>query len=206
MRKSIVLVGLMLVSAVMFAQRKVDPMERAAKQAEKMKTELSLDDVQYKAIKAINEEYAEKQTRIMKDSAVAKEAKRSQLKSLHQEKKTAVDKVLTDEQRSKWTTHQSARQKKGRAHMARHNGDHAQRMQKNLSLSDDQTSKIKAIDKEFAEKFRALRSDSAIAREEARAKAKQLREEYISKTKAVLTEEQFKAWQEQKADRKRRKS
>jgi Spy/CpxP family protein refolding chaperone len=206
MRKSIVLVGLMLVSAATLAQRKVDPMERAAKQAEKMKTELSLDDVQYKAIKAINEEYAEKQSRIMKDSVLAKEAKRNQLKSLHQEKKTAVDKVLTDEQKSKWAAHHSARQKKGQAHMARHNGEHAQRMQKNLSLSDDQTSKIKAIDKEFAEKFRALRSDSAIAREEVRAKAKQLREEYISKTKSVLTEEQFKVWQEQKVDRKRRKS
>jgi Spy/CpxP family protein refolding chaperone len=206
MRKSIVLVGLMLVSAATLAQRKVDPMERAAKQAEKMKTELSLDDVQYKAIKAINEEYAEKQSRIMKDSALAKEAKRSQLKSLHQEKKTAVDKVLTDEQKSKWAAHHSARQKKGQVHMARHNGEHAQRMQKNLSLSDDQTSKIKAIDKEFAEKFRALRSDSAIAREEVRAKAKQLREEYISKTKSVLTEEQFKVWQAQKVDRKRRKS
>ena len=206
MKKSFVLLGLMMVSAVMFAQkRKVDPMERAAKQAEKMKTELKLDEVQYKAIKAINEEYAEKQSRVMKDSALTKEAKKSQMKTLYGEKKTAVDKVLTDDQRSKWAAHQSAQRKKGRSHVAHDNGEHAKRMQKNLSLTDDQTSRIKAIDKEFADKFHTLKSDSSIAREEVRGKAKQLREEYISKTKSVLSEEQFKTWQQQKADRKRKK-
>jgi len=78
-------------------------------------------------------------------------------------------------------------------------------MQESLSLSDEQTSKIKSIDKEFGAKFHALRSDSTLAREDLRDKAKQLREEYRSKTKSVLTEEQFKKWELQMADRKRRK-
>ena len=89
--------------------------------------------------------------------------------------------------------------------MVKHRSDRIDKMKKDLALSDDQTSKIKAIDKEFGEKFRSLRADSTLAREDAKEKTKQLRQEYRAKTKAVLTEEQFKKWEMQKAERKRRK-
>ncbi|WP_276372657.1 hypothetical protein [Chryseolinea sp. H1M3-3] len=205
MKKSVVIFGLMMVSTIIFAQHKSDAMERAARQADKMKTELSLDDVQHKAIRAINEDFASGLSKVKNDSAISREAKQTKMKALHQEREEAVKKVLTDEQEAKWATHRSEHAKKRKGSMAKHTGEHAQRMQKNLSLSDDQASKIKAIDKEFAEKFRALRNESETARDVTREKAKQLREEYISKTKSVLTEEQFKKWEEQKAERKRRR-
>jgi hypothetical protein len=78
-------------------------------------------------------------------------------------------------------------------------------MQKNLSLSDEQTSKIKSIDKAYGEKFQALRNDSTMAKEDMRSKAKQLREAYKEQTKAVLTKDQYEKWETQKAERKRRK-
>jgi len=205
MKKSVMFLGLMMVSTIIFAQKKVDPMERAAKQADKMKTELSLDDVQYKAVKAINEDYAGKQTQLWRDSTLSKEARQSQTKTLRQEKEAALKKVLTDDQYKKLAANRSAASKKHKGHMAKHHGDRAQRMQKSLSLTDDQAAKVKAIDKEFGQKFRALRTDSTMAKEDARAKAKLLRQEYHSKTKSVLTEEQFKKWEEQKAEHKRRK-
>ena len=68
MNKSVIFFGLMMVSTIIFAQRRFDPMERATKQADEMKTELSLDEVQYKAVKAINEKYAEKQIQVWRDS------------------------------------------------------------------------------------------------------------------------------------------
>ena len=171
-----------------------------------MKTELALDDVQYKAVKAIGEEFAVKQSKVRQDSTVSKEAKHKQMKTLHQEKDAAIGKVLTVEQKNKWASLRSSRSDKHKAAMGRkHHGERARRMQESLSLSDDQTSKIKAIDKEFGEKFRALRSDSSLARQGAQEKAKMLRQEYQTKTKSVLTEEQFKKWEIQKAERKRKK-
>lgn len=206
MKKSAMILGLMIVSTVIFAQGKRDPMERSGKQAERMKAELALDDVQYKAVKAINEEFAIKHSKVRQDSTLSEEGKHKQMKTLHQEKDAAIGKILTEEQKNKWTSIRSSRSDKHKAAMGRqHHSERAKRIQENLSLSDDQTSKIKAIDKEFGEKFRALRSDSSLAREDAREKAKMLRQEYHSKTKSVLTEEQFKKWESQKAERKRKK-
>lgn len=190
---------------MIFAQQKVDPMKRAAKQADKMKTELSLDEVQYQAVKAINEEYADKRSQVWRDTTLSKEAKHEQTRILHQEKDAALKKVLTEEQHKKFAANQSVQSGKPRGRAAKHRGDHAIRMQKSLSLTEEQTSKIKAIDKEFSDKFRALRSDNTMAKEDVRTQAKLLREEYFSKTKSVLTEDQFKKWEEQKAERPKKR-
>lgn len=204
-KRSSLFLGLMVVSTIMFAQGKVDPVERSARQADKMKTALALDDVQSKAVKAINEEFALKFSNVRRDSTLTKEARHKQMRTLHQEKDAAIGKILTPEQKEKWASHRSAKSNKHKAAMRRHHGERSKRMQEKLSLSDDQASKIRAIDREFGEKFRALRSDSTLARDDAREKAKTLRQEYHSKTKSVLTEEQFKKWEEQKSERKRRR-
>ncbi len=205
MKKIVIFFGLMMVSTIIFAQRRVDPMERASKQADKMKTELSLDEVQYKAVKAINEEYAEKQIEVWRDSTLSRESKHDRMRMLHNEKHAALKKVLTEEQHKKLEVNRAAHAKKYRARMARHHADRAQRMQKSLSLTDEQTAKIQAIDKEFANKFRELRSDSTLAGEDARTRARLLREEYQAKTKSVLSEEQLRKWEAQKAEHKRRR-
>lgn len=205
MKKSAMFLGLMMLSTFIFAQRKGDQGDRSARQAERMKTELGLDAVQYNAVKAINEEFAEKFLKLRGDSTLSKESKQNQMKAIRSERAAAIEKVLTEEQKTKWVAYRSDRSRKYKAGMARHQGEHAKRMQKDLSLSDEQTSKIKAIDKEFAEKFRSLRNDSTMARENSREHGKKLRAEYLSKTKSVLTEEQFKLWERQRAERKRKK-
>jgi len=194
-----------MVSTIIFAQRKGDPMDRAARQADKMKTELSLDDVQYKAVKAINEDFANIQLKLRGDSTLSKQEIQKKAWTLRDEKNATLAKVLTKDQKNKWKSYRVSQPEKRKAGMAKYRGEHAQRMQESLSLSDEQTSKIKSIDKELGDRFRALRSDSALAREDLQKKAKQLRDEYRSKTKSVLTEEQYKKWEMQKADRKRRK-
>ncbi|MBA4056791.1 MAG: hypothetical protein C0490_18905 [Marivirga sp.] len=78
-------------------------------------------------------------------------------------------------------------------------------MQKSLSLTDEQTAKIKTIDQEFASRFHALKADSTLAKEDAKSKGHQLRKEYQTKTKAVLTDEQIAKWEAQQAERRKRK-
>jgi Spy/CpxP family protein refolding chaperone len=90
--------------------------------------------------------------------------------------------------------------------MAKHRGDHADRMQKELSLTDEQNAKLKAINQEFEQKFRALRNDSTTSKEGNKTKMKQLRDEYQKKMKSVLTEEQFEKWETLKSDHRRRKT
>ncbi len=206
MKKSMIFFGLMIVSTVMFAQRKMGPMERAAKQAERMKTELGLDDVQYKAVKAINEDHAAKLSKVWHDSTMSKDTKHQQMKALHNEREAALKKVLSAEQHKKLAANRSEQRTKHGARMAGQRGDFTERMQKELSLTDEQTQKIKAINREFGQQFRSLRNDSTISKEDNTARIKQLRDEYQKKLKTVLNEEQFNKWEKLKTEHKRRRS
>ena len=206
MKKSMIFFGLMIVSTVMFAQRKMGPMERAAKQAERMKTELGLDDVQYKAVKAINEDHAAKLSKVWHDSTMSKDTKHQQMKALHNEREAALKKVLSAEQHKKLAANRSEQRTKHGARMAGPRGDFTERMQKELSLTDEQTEKIKAINREFGQQFRSLRNDSTISKEDNTARIKQLRDEYQKKLKTVLNEEQFNKWEKLKTEHKRRRS
>src|SRR5687767_8544805 len=103
MKKSIMFLGMMIVSTVIVAQQKADPRERATKHANKMKSALALTDVQYNSIKAIDEEYIAKQSIIFKDSTLSKESRHQKIRALHLQKASAIDNVLTEEQKGKWS-------------------------------------------------------------------------------------------------------
>lgn len=184
-----------------FAQSKTDSLG----QADKLKKELALDDVQYKSVKAIAEQYAEKMADLRKDPSLSKESRQEQMKALHLEKDAAIKKVLSSEQSAKWTSLRSEERKRHKGRANRLHEDHAVRMQKSLSLTDEQTAKIKTIDDEFHSKFGALKKDSTLAREDARDKGRQLRKEYQTKMKVVLTDEQIVKWEAQQAKRRKRK-
>jgi hypothetical protein len=200
-----IFLGFMIITTVMFAQRKTDPMERAAIQAEKMKSELGLDDVQIKAVKAINEEFSAKYRQAFGDSTMSREERHKKMRTLHEEKDAALKKVLNDDQYKKMLANRS-NAKEHSARMAKYRGDHANRMKESLSLSDEQFQKIKAMDKEFGDKFRTIRTDSTLSRDDLRSKVKQLRSEYNSRMKSVLTEEQFQKWEKQKQERRKKRS
>jgi hypothetical protein len=206
MKKSMIFFGLMIASTVIFAQRNGDPLERAARQAERMKTELKLDDVQYKAVKAVNEEHAGKLMHLRRDSTLSKEARNQHMKTLHNERETALKKVLTEEQQKKRVATASEQSRDHGARMAKHRTNYADRMQKELSLDEEQTVKLKAINREFGQKFRTLRNDSTMSKEDNKVRMKQLRDEHQKKVKSVLTEDQLKKLEKLRSDHKRRKS
>ena len=119
MKKSVVFLGLMLVTSVIFAQKKFDPQAMAAKQSEKMKTELALNDAQYASVKSINEDFAGKQQALRDNTALSREDKMKQIKALNGEKSEALKKVLTADQHTKWEAYraqQMEHRKKGRGH------------------------------------------------------------------------------------------
>lgn len=200
MKKFMMIIGLAIISAMTYAQREEDLINRATKLADKMKSELALDDVQYKSVKAINEEFAIKQTELRNDSALTLDAKRALVKSLHKEKMMAINKVLTKEQNTKWAAYQKSQKQKYKAQ--RKKGDHALRLQRSLSLSEEQTDKIKALDQEFVNKFKNLRSDTTLTRYDFRRKVEPIRDEYVEHMKGILTEEQFKKWDRRRRNRK----
>jgi Spy/CpxP family protein refolding chaperone len=78
------------------------------------------------------------------------------------------------------------------------------RLTEQLTLTEDQKPKVKAILEEQNKKIGELRGDSASAPEDRRAKMQAIREETTKKMKEVLTAEQFKKYEEFQQQRMRR--
>ncbi|HZY82279.1 MAG TPA: hypothetical protein VFE50_22295 [Cyclobacteriaceae bacterium] len=105
MKKSLMLVGAMMISTFIFAQR------------ESMKDVLALNDAQTASIKEINKKYGQKH------------------QDLNKERQSEINKVLTPEQQSKWAGYKKGRldQKKqdrerhSRMKNGRHHGGHDRR-------------------------------------------------------------------------------
>lgn len=205
MKKYVVLMGLMIMSTIIFAQQKTVAPARSEKHGERIRKELALTDDQYKDVKSIDKQFSGKFSELRRDSTLTKEVRNQKMKSLHTEKEAALKKVMTDEQFTKFKDIKTTRAKKFRHAKRQLSGDHALKMQRDLSLSDKQTSKIKAFDKEYGEKLRELRKDSATSKDESRKHYKQLHNEHRTKIKSVLTDEQLQKWEAQRKERKSKK-
>jgi hypothetical protein len=124
MKKSLMLVGAMMISSFIFAQQQdAAPQKHDGDRRESMKTVLNLDDKQMSSIQEINKKYQEKG--------------KEQRKGLNQQRQAEIGKVLTPEQSKKWDAY-----KKERADKFAKVRD--ERLKKDLSLTDDQLSKLKS--------------------------------------------------------------
>lgn len=77
----------------------------------------------------------------------------------------------------------------------------ADQIAKDLSLTDEQKTKLKAALEEQQAKMKALRADTSLTPEEKKAKAKELREANQAKMKEILTPEQLEKWQKMQRNR-----
>jgi Spy/CpxP family protein refolding chaperone len=151
-----------------------------ARRADRLKSELSLNDAQYNSIKQIDSEYAAK------------------WKKLYDQRKADIANVLTPAQQEQLKSLQAKNREK---HQERRRGNHVAQLKTALSLTDDQASKISALDKQMADKFRAQRKDSSASKEEVTAQRQAMRTEYEAEMKKILTADQFTKWKQIQADR-----
>lgn len=78
----------------------------------------------------------------------------------------------------------------------------AERLGKRLNLSQDQVAQIKPILADRAQQMEALRSDTSLAPEDRRAKARSIMEDSNSKIEAVLNDQQKQQYEEMLASRR----
>jgi len=63
-----------------------------------------------------------------------------------------------------------------------------------LNLTDDQKTKVKPILQDEAQKLKALRQDTSLAKEDKKVKLKSIREDTNAKIKPILTADQLEKW------------
>ena len=193
----IVTLVIMMTGSMAFAQKKHGGWKDGSAQADKMKTELSLTDQQYASIKSIDEKYKNKFVALRSDSTVNRDTKFKQAKELKTERQKEVYKVLTPEQHAKWQAYKKdqAMMKKEQREKAR--AEHYEKLKTDLSLTDDQLTKVKDTNERFAAKRRELKKSKT-----EKSELKKLKAEHEASIKTILSEEQFAKWKAANEKRK----
>ena len=118
-------VGLMMVSTIIFAQRhKADPGAIATRRSDKMKTELSLNDEQYGKVKGIYEKFGNSQLQVWKDTSLTRGTFHKRVEKLRTDQEVQLKGVLTDAQWTKWTALKAAKKDE---RMKKHHRGHGEK-------------------------------------------------------------------------------
>lgn len=184
MKKSVLLVAGIIASAIVFAQGN-EGERKGHSPRESMKEVLMLNDVQHSSIQNINKKYADDFSTLRRDSTQSREEKRKEMKTLRDKREKEINAMLTPEQNAKWKAHKEARVAQQKARMKQAGERRDAKMKADLSLTDEQASKLKAAQKEHADKVAKLKV------------------EHDAKVKTILTDEQYKKLKARKLDRKR---
>jgi hypothetical protein len=210
MKRVLSLTLAMIMSVALLAQRGQhtdrSAEDIAVKQAERMKTELNLNETQYASIKAINQKYAKQVIELRKDTAMAREKFHAEMKSIHNDKQEELKRVLSPEQQAKWEANRDHR-KEGRRGGKSHADikDHRKaEMKKALKLSDEQSTKLDAAHLDFKQRASAIREDKSLNDETKKEKVKALKATHETIVKNILSDEQFLKWKEIKKDGNKR--
>ena len=204
MKRGIVLCIALLSVMIGFAQQKQkDPQKKANHQSEKMKTMLSLDDVQYAAVKKINEEYA---VRFLAFRRAEKPVdNRAALKELREEKHKEIAAVLTPEQETKWKTFREERKASKKARITEVHGKRKNELKVALDLTDEQLADLEAERETFTKNKNAIKNEAGLPDADRKQKIKALKSEHNTAVKAILSPEQYEKFRSIKREQKNSK-
>jgi len=230
MLKLKLILTILLISAISFsftiAQKKdkekfsKTPEEIAEKIMEHMKTNLELSDDQHNSIYPIVLTHAQEMKKMHEENnSYKKEDFRKLRKEKREQLQNKISVCLTDEQKQKMEDHKKDKmnkpdKRKNKKHKKHHKGFDknktpeemsqkvSERMKNKLNLTDEQqTSLQKAFLDHFTEVKNFKDSKDKYSKEECRKMRTERKEKLKYEVKLILTDEQFKTWEEKKMNK-----
>ena len=189
-----------------------DPAKMAERHTKRMAETVTLSPAQYNQVQAIHLKYAQQRQALRPAKGAAdadRAAAREKMKALRTAQETELKAVLTADQWSAWEKARPEKRGKGRRGGEDRAGapdlDPAQaaerqtaRMAEKLTLTEAQRTKVQAIHLNYARQMQAARPAPGAAetdRAAAKAKMDSLRTAKQAELKAVLSPEQWAAWE-----------
>jgi Spy/CpxP family protein refolding chaperone len=159
--------------------------------------DLNLSEDQKQKMKAAKESYRKQMSELNKNETITVKEMRDRKASLAKEHKSAVEGILTQEQKNKIREQRNKSIEKRKEMQAKR----TEKMKKDLALTDDQSSKLKSLSENYKSKFESLRKDESMDRTAKKEQFKALRQQQKEELKSVLTQEQIQKMDEMNKDR-----
>lgn len=154
--------------------------------------ELNLTEDQKAQFKTQRESFKKQMEELKKNEDITVKEWKSKLEALKKENKEKMNGILTTEQKARLEKSKVEQKEK----MKEIGKERAEKMKKELGLSDDQSAKLEANRKEVGEKMKSIREDKTLSDEQRKEKIKKAMEGNKEKLKEILTEEQLKKMKE----------
>lgn len=187
---------------------------------------LNFTDQQKQQMKELHQEFKTKNEALDKNDDITVKEFREKKKALMQERKQRMESILTPEQKTKMeqfqkegkAKHEQMKEgkdmkdgkelkegrpefkKDGQQRMQR-SGENIEKMKTDLGLSNDQVTKIQANRESFKTKAQAIRDNTALNQDQKKEQFKSLNEDMKKEMKTILTAEQLKKMEENRAKR-----
>jgi len=116
--------------------------------------------------------------------------------------KKDLKEVLTPEQYAKWTEMQAKQQNERKDKRKAHQGNRAEKLKTELSLTDEQVKKVENVNGNFKKRTGSLHKNEELSKEVKQAEFKKVKSDYHTEMKNILTDDQYVKWKELMAQRK----
>lgn len=162
-----------------------------------MAKQLNFSDAQKAQAKTIHSDSRKQMQELNKQENITVKEMRSRKAAIQKQTKTKMDGLLTAEQKTKKAEIQKER-------MAKHEEQYVKRMDKmktNLSLTDEQVSKLKAQRSTMQAKAEKIKNNESLSQEQKKEQIITLKAEAKEQHNKILTPEQLKKKEEMKKNR-----
>ncbi len=195
--------GLVLMMFLAFgasAQEKQDGprgKHKAKHHREHITKDLNLSDDQKQQLKVIKENQRTQMAELKKNENISVKELRDRKTSLAKEHKSAIEGILTPEQKTKIQEQRNKSMEKRQQMQAKR----MEKMKKDLALTDAQSSKLKTMNESYKGKFESLKRNESLDRTAKKEQFQALKQQQKEELKNVLTPEQIQKFDEMKKDK-----
>ena len=167
------------------AQEKQDLQAKKHQQIDKKELvqKLNLTEEQEQKMKAIQQEFGTKTKELKSNDNITRGDFKKQMKNLHEQKKSQLGTVLTNEQQQKLKALKKEQHKEKTA-------AHFKKLSSDLQLNAQQQASLKAKHKEIQGQIKAIRENDALATNDKKEQVKNLHKQQKVFLQSVLTKEQ----------------
>jgi Spy/CpxP family protein refolding chaperone len=170
---------------------------KAKHHREHLTKDLNLSEDQKQKMKAIGENHRRQRAELRKNENITVKEMRDRRASLAKEHKSAIDGILTQEQKNKIREQRNKSIEKRREMQAKR----MEKMKKDLALTEAQSSQLKTMNEGYRSKFESLKKNESLDRSAKNEQFKALRQQHKGELKNVLTQEQIQKLDEMKKDK-----
>ncbi|MFY7965351.1 MAG: hypothetical protein ACOVO1_10670 [Chitinophagaceae bacterium] len=179
------------------AQEKGDfqKQKHSPKNRHEIAEKLNLTEEQQSKMKAINQDFKAKEKALKSNDNMTLGDFKKQNQALREQRKSQVDALLTQEQKTKMA--------ETREHKMKENGKaRFNKLKTELQLTEEQEASIKAKQQELGKQMKAIRQNQALTQDEKKQQLTSLKKQREAYLRSVLTAEQTKKLESMKAAKK----